>query len=169
MSWICIHVHALADLKWRSRYISYNPLWNKLMTTPPPLKKPKQPHKKKKQKKHARTRLTEIFWIRPWDVKGRLVCSRHQHCNILAVTCDFQKCGILTSVDSDEPLQPICKLRNPKWCSLVGWFWCFTSQVNSYGHCGTVSSPNHTFSWAGLNKRKWCSVSSLVFIEYSSD
>ena len=35
---------------------------------------------------------------------------------------------------------------------LVGWFCCFTSQVNSYGHCGTVSSPNHTFSWAGLNK-----------------
>ena len=28
-------------------------------------------------------------------------------------------------------------------------FCCFTSQVNSYGHCGTVSSPNHT----GLNKR----------------
>ena len=22
---------------------------------------------------------------------------------------------------------------------------CFTSQVNSYGHCGMVSSPNHTF------------------------
>ena len=36
---------------------------------------------------------------------------------------------------------------------LVGCFCCFTSQVNSYGHCGTVSSPNHTFSWAGLNKR----------------
>ena len=36
---------------------------------------------------------------------------------------------------------------------LVGWFCCFTSQVNSYGHCGTVSPPNHTFSWAGLNKR----------------
>ena len=32
-------------------------------------------------------------------------------------------------------------------------FGCFTSQVNSYGHGGTVSSPNHTFSWAGLNKR----------------
>ena len=30
---------------------------------------------------------------------------------------------------------------------------CFTSQVNSYGHGGTVSSPNHTFSWAGLNKQ----------------
>ena len=37
--------------------------------------------------------------------------------------------------------------------AVVGWFCCFTSQVNSYGHCGTVSSPNHTFSWAGLNKR----------------
>ena len=26
-------------------------------------------------------------------------------------------------------------------------FCCFTSRVNSYmyGHCGTVSSPNHTF------------------------
>ena len=31
-------------------------------------------------------------------------------------------------------------------------FCCFTSQVNSYGHGGTVSSPNHTFSWASLNK-----------------
>ena len=40
-------------------------------------------------------------------------------------------------------------------CCVVNFFrfCCFTSQVNSYGHCGTVSSPNHTFSWAGLNKR----------------
>ena len=30
---------------------------------------------------------------------------------------------------------------------------CFTSQVNGYGHGGTVSSPNHTFSWANLNKQ----------------
>ena len=32
-------------------------------------------------------------------------------------------------------------------------FCCFTSQVNSYGHGRTVSSPNHTFSWASLNKQ----------------
>ena len=32
-------------------------------------------------------------------------------------------------------------------------FCCFTSRVNSYGHCETVSSLNHTFSWAGLSKR----------------
>ena len=30
---------------------------------------------------------------------------------------------------------------------------CFTSQVNSYGHGGMVSSPSHTFSWASLNKQ----------------
>ena len=31
-----------------------------------------------------------------------------------------------------------------KWAD-VCMFCCFTSQVNSYGHGGTVSSPNHTF------------------------
>ena len=38
-------------------------------------------------------------------------------------------------------------------CYLFCLFCCFTSQVNSYGHCGTVSSHNHTFSWASLNKQ----------------
>ena len=33
---------------------------------------------------------------------------------IRAVTGDFQQCGILTSVDSDEPVQPPFKLRNTK-------------------------------------------------------
>ena len=32
--------------------------------------------------------------------------------------CDFQQCGILTSVDSEEPVQPPFKLRNAKWCSV---------------------------------------------------
>ena len=30
------------------------------------------------------------------------------------VACDFQQCGILISVDSDEPVQPPFKLRNAK-------------------------------------------------------
>ena len=42
-----------------------------------------------------------IWWIHKW-----------------AVTHDFQQCGILTSVDSDEPAQPPFKLRNSKWCSI---------------------------------------------------
>ena len=32
----------------------------------------------------------------------------------LAVTSDFQQCGILKSVDSDEPVQPPLKLRKAK-------------------------------------------------------
>ena len=60
-------------------------------------------------------------------------------------------------------VQNVCKrlLANDK---IIHWhaksynrfcfcFCCFTSHVNSYGHCGTVSSLNHTFSWAGLSKR----------------
>ena len=31
------------------------------------------------------------------------------------------------------------------YCLFVCLFCCFMSQVNSYGHGGTVSSPNHTF------------------------
>ena len=31
---------------------------------------------------------------------------------------DFNKCGILTCVDSDEPLQPPFKLRISIWCSV---------------------------------------------------
>ena len=31
-----------------------------------------------------------------------------------AVTCDFQQCGILTSVDSEEHVQPPFKPRNSK-------------------------------------------------------
>ena len=35
--------------------------------------------------------------------------------NTWAVTWDFQQCGILTSLDSDQPVQPPFKLRNSKW------------------------------------------------------
>ena len=34
------------------------------------------------------------------------------------VTCDFQECCILTSVDSDKPVQPPSRLRNLKGCSV---------------------------------------------------
>ena len=35
---------------------------------------------------------------------------------IWALAWYFQQCGILTCVDSDEPLQPLFKLRNTKCC-----------------------------------------------------
>ena len=34
------------------------------------------------------------------------------------MTCDFQQCCILICIDSDEPVQPLCKLRNSKRCSV---------------------------------------------------
>ena len=34
------------------------------------------------------------------------------------MTFDFQQCGILTWIDSDEPVQPLFKLRNFKNCSV---------------------------------------------------
>ena len=33
-------------------------------------------------------------------------------------TRDFQQCGVLTSVDSEEPVQPPFKLRDSKWYSV---------------------------------------------------
>ena len=38
-------------------------------------------------------------------------------------------------------------LLEPLKFLFVCLFCCFTSQVNSYGHGGTISSPNHTFPW----------------------
>ena len=43
------------------------------------------------------------------------ITSKRRH---RAATRDFQQCGILTSVDSDEPVQPPVKLRNIKWWSV---------------------------------------------------
>ena len=34
------------------------------------------------------------------------------------MTCDFQQCDILASVDSDESVQPSFKLRYSKCCSV---------------------------------------------------
>ena len=42
-----------------------------------------------------------------------LLCSANR-----TVTGDLQQCGILTSVDSDEPVQHPFKLRNSKCCSV---------------------------------------------------
>ena len=40
------------------------------------------------------------------------------------------------------------------------------AQVNSYDHGGTVSSPNHTFSWASLNKQLTCT---SIFLNDSAE
>ena len=45
-------------------------------------------------------------------------CIKSLQNMIWAAAWDFQQFDILTSVDSDEPLQPPFKLRNSKWCSV---------------------------------------------------
>ena len=72
----------------------------------------------------------------------------------------------LTSVDSlceqFEPRSDSKKCRAQSWCNLFDNLMALVEDlfvlllyvpVNSYGHGGTVSSPYHTFSSAGLNKR----------------
>ena len=51
--------------------------------------------------------LSETF-----DITGEYVLHNS------AATCDFQQCGILTSVASDKLVLPPFKLRNYKWCSV---------------------------------------------------
>ena len=38
--------------------------------------------------------------------------------HVFMYICDFQRCGILTSVDSDEPVQSPFRLRISKKCSV---------------------------------------------------
>ena len=40
-----------------------------------------------------------------------------------AATCDFQQCGILTSVDSDEPVQSPIKFKISKICSVSSFIF----------------------------------------------
>ena len=54
-------------------------------------------------------KYSEVRSLRSWEIK----CCTDQH-----PKCDFKQCGILTSEDSNEPVQPPFKLRNSKWYSV---------------------------------------------------
>ena len=70
--------------------------------------------------------------------------------NIWAMTCDFQLCGILACVDSDEPVQPTFKLRNSKWCSIAyaqaGLRLCWSH----IPHCWKSHVAAHIYSSRGI-------------------
>ena len=79
------------------------------------------------------------------SVPCSLVVAYWEGAGLLALLCVVFSCVFVAF---------LCCVLGRVWCLVVFFlFCCFTSQVNSYGHCGTVSSSNHTFSWAGLNKR----------------
>ena len=47
-------------------------------------------------------------------LENSVLLGENKNIHKLAATCDFQQCSILTSVDSDEPVQPPFKIRNSK-------------------------------------------------------
>ena len=64
----------------------------------------------------------------------------------------------ILSLRTPQPLGGIKRLKpfflsKSSHACFVCLFCCFTFQVNSYGHGGMVSSPNHTFSLATLYKQ----------------
>ena len=61
--------------------------------------------------------LTFTVWLTQSFSKRSIYCNMKIN-HLWAKTCDFQQCGILTSIDSDQPVQPPFKLRNSKWCSV---------------------------------------------------
>ena len=67
------------------------------------------------------------------------------HFNKCAATCDFQQCGILTSVHSDEPVQLPFKLRNLTWCSVS------SLTVIKYSSDRTRFWPVCAYAQAGLS------------------
>ena len=62
--------------------------------------------------------LVEGIFLSERFTCGLCFYTIEQNRNKWAVAWDFQQGGILTCVDSDEPLQPPVKLRNSKWCSV---------------------------------------------------
>ena len=64
------------------------------------------------------TSFTHLVKFTNWNTSTVQQIQRPQHYYNWAATCEFQQCGILTSVDSNEPVQPPFKLRNSKCCSV---------------------------------------------------
>ena len=66
--------------------------------------------------------ITDFFLKREALLQKLIFNSLKRESDIIwAVTCGFQQFDILTSVDSEEPLQPPFKLRNSKWCSVSSY------------------------------------------------
>ena len=68
-------------------------------------------------------------------------CLKLEHCKLHKAARHPVKCDVI----NDVKLFPTVGMTLYNQKLFVCLFCCFTSQINSYGHCGTVSSPNHTF------------------------
>ena len=106
---------------------------------------------------------------------NEIICSIHIiffDIYIWAATCYFQQCCILTSVDSEVPVQPPFKLRTSKWCSVSSlsliesssdkqrlWSDCAYAQADlrlcwsHIPHCWKSHATAHI--WIGLVLKFW--------------
>ena len=71
----------------------------------------------------TRLSLTRCTWEQKfhfelYELNVKLSKRYLQTWSIWATACDFQQYGILTWIDSDEPVHPLFKLRISKWCSV---------------------------------------------------
>ena len=90
--------------------------------------------------------MTNLSWLQVWTDTG------HFGGHLSRVHCQWT-IHMFELVQETDESKSYMKFRRNQVCLFVCLFCCFTSQVNSYGHCGTVSSPNRTFSWASSNKQ----------------
>ena len=61
------------------------------------------------------------------------------------MTCDFQQCGILTSVGSGEHMQPPFELRNAKCGSVINTHRIFERLAKALLLAHTTFSPGADF------------------------
>ena len=92
-----------------------------------------------------------LIWYRNFYDKYVAQLSLYKH---IALVCVYYKLFLQRYNSYQHPLKLqlwlVATFSNIVICLFVLLLYV---PVNNYGHGGTVSSPNHTFSWAGLNKR----------------
>ena len=84
------------------------------------------------------------------------------------MTCDFPRCGILTSGDSDEPVQPPFKLRNSTDVRSVA-LESLNIQMTSKGSDQTARMRRLVLAFAGhiyqiVGNLKWILISIFVML-----
>ena len=102
---------------WLGRFVVLQGMWTSIVKKPyifvifhqrgPSLWPPLDPHM-------CACHCVKRNTFSPW----RMMSGDTYACKLNETQCDFQQCGILTSVESDEPLLPPVKLRNSKWRSV---------------------------------------------------
>ena len=114
-----------------------------------------QPVQQMPQKQQSKTQVIEVFLKELNELRSRVKKledlsqqrAQQQTLEIPPIQIPI-RLDIMTNDQKTSQNVGVGKATKKLFC-----FCCFTSQVNIYGHCGTVSSPNNTFSWAGLNKQ----------------